>query len=122
MRTNKNRKSKFIILIAIASCFSVFSASVFAQDTTTAQDCATCSAPAYGFRLMTNFIKEMTTAIRTVGTRDPYLGQYVSPSWFQGTEFKPPKEGLASKFMRNIRQKLQSALAVTAIFTDLKNR
>ncbi len=114
-----------IILISIAFCLPIFSAYTFAQGTTTVQDCTNsniCSAPPPAFRLMTNFIKEMTIAIKTVGTRDPYVGQYVSPSWFQGNEFVPPKEGVISKFMRNIRQKLQSALAVTAISTDLKNR
>ena len=70
---------------------------------------------------MTDFIKEMILAIKTVGTRDPYLGQYVSPAWFEGNQFNPPKEGLVSKLIRNLKQKMQSVVAVTAVFTDLQN-
>lgn len=125
MRINKNRTSKLRILMLIAFCLPIFSAYTFAQGTTPAQDCTNsniCSSPATTFRLMTSFIKEMVIAIKTIGTRDPYVWQYVSPSRFQNNEFVPPKQGLTSKLMRNIKQKLQSILAVSAVFTDLTNR
>ena len=114
-----------MILALIAFCLPIFSVYTSAQMTSWVADpCVNsniCSAPPPAFRLMTSFIKEMIIAIKTVGTRNPYVGQYVSPSRFQGNEFKPPKEGLTSKFMRNLRQKWQSMLAITAVFTDLEN-
>jgi len=112
----------------MAFCFPVFSiCTSYASAQTNwwvafnCEDSNICSSAPLGFRLMTDFIKEMILAIKTVGTRDPYLGQYVSPAWFEGNQFNPPKEGLVSKLIRNLKQKMQSVVAVTAVFTDLQN-
>jgi hypothetical protein len=124
MRKNKNRKSKIGILMAIVFCLPVFSVFTYAQNPSSTVNCSTstiCSAPATAFRLTTDFVREMILAIKTEGTRDPYVGKYVSPSWFEGNEFKPPKESLLDKFTKNVKQKLQSLLAISAIATDLPN-
>lgn len=109
-----------VLIVFSLPVFSVFTC-VYAADEVVCANSNICAAPPPGFKLMTSFIREMATAIKTVGTRDPYIGKYVSPSWFQAGQFVPPKESLLGKFTRNIKQKLQSILAITAVFTDLRD-
>ncbi|MBU1758950.1 hypothetical protein KKG31_07705 [Patescibacteria group bacterium] len=79
---NKNVRKRIIILtFMMALCLPLFFASTFAKTLSdncvalgvSCDDSNICGSPAPTFALMTDFMTEMLMAIKTVGTRDPYI-------------------------------------------------
>lgn len=91
--------------------------SVFAQTNISyCEQTTICGTAPVEFNLMLSLVQELLTTIKTVGTKSPYLGEYVNPNWFVGNEFSPPKQNMVDDITTAIGQRLNYIAATTAIF------
>jgi hypothetical protein len=121
MQIKKTIKNKIFIIMILVVTLNFFSLKVFAQDSDYCQSSGICWAPSDEFKNITSFMKEVIGSIKTIGTRDPYVGEKVSPNWFKAWNFDPPKQWFVSKLVQEIRNNLLAWVAVISVFTQIRN-
>ncbi|MCX6824489.1 MAG: hypothetical protein NT085_05190 [candidate division SR1 bacterium] len=80
-----------------------------------------CGTAPEQFTFLMDFVREMTNAIKTVGPQGEYLGKYVNPNRFKGTEFSAPKKTILGRFASNVANKAKFALATLTILSNPVN-
>lgn len=118
----------FFFACSIGSGFfvSFVAAQTTTQTTTTtintdsSWDTAICGSSPQAIALIDSFVRDVISAIPTQGTKYPYLGKPVPPSWFDKGTFSPPKQTVLSQATRRAQESLGSFLAVQRIFFPMK--
>ncbi len=80
-----------------------------------------CGTAPKDFTALLDFVREMTTSIKTIGPEWPYLGMYVNPNRFKWATFTPPQQSIVGRVARNVSQKIKFGFATTAIFSSPVN-
>lgn len=74
------------------------------------------------FRMINDFVQEMTNSIKTIWTEWKYAGKYVNPNRFEGNKFSPPAQNLVQGALTNVDQKISTVTALGAIAGSLQDR
>lgn len=97
------------------SCMFVFADEIPVSSCT---DTSLCGSTPASFRLLLDFVDDMLSAIHTVGTASPYLGEYVHPNRFVGETFTPPASSLLSGAKNTLTSATTFGVATAALFSS----